>query len=98
MGDKQLEIEVLGLFAGELPNTVARLEGAQSERDWRLAAHTMKGSARAVGAWRVARAAQAAEQFRFDAAETDERRAAMGPITAAVSEALIYIRELSAAN
>ena len=62
MGDKQLEAEVLDLFAGELPKTVAALKRAATEEAWKMAAHTLKGSARAVGAWRLARAATVAER------------------------------------
>lgn len=62
MGDRQLEREILGLFAGDLPKALMALRAAGSEQDWKMASHTLKGSARAVGAWRVARAATAAEQ------------------------------------
>ena len=62
MGDRQLEREILGLFAGDLPKSLMALRAAGSEQDWKMASHTLKGSARAVGAWRVARAVAAAEQ------------------------------------
>ena len=62
MGDQQLELEVLDLFAGELPKTLGSLRAARTDMEWKMAAHTLKGSARAVGAWRVAAAAVAAEK------------------------------------
>jgi HPt (histidine-containing phosphotransfer) domain-containing protein len=62
MGDRQLEKEVLDLFLGQLPETISALNRASTERDWRIAAHTLKGSGRAVGAWRVARLAEHAER------------------------------------
>jgi HPt (histidine-containing phosphotransfer) domain-containing protein len=46
-----------------------------------MLAHTLKGSARGIGAWRVAAAAEAVEQ----AAET-ERLAAIDALAAAVAE------------
>lgn len=67
LGDPELEFEVLQLFAGEAPRTVALLKaaadaGAVALRDWRMGCHTLKGSARAVGAWRVADLAEVAER------------------------------------
>ena len=63
MGDIHLEKEVLDLFLGQLPQTIAALSQAASDRDWRIAAHTLKGSGRAVGAWRIARLAEQAERI-----------------------------------
>jgi HPt (histidine-containing phosphotransfer) domain-containing protein len=62
MGDIKLEKEVLELFLGQLPVTIKALSEATSERDWQIAAHTLKGSGSAVGAWRVARLAEHAER------------------------------------
>ena len=61
LGDKALEQEVLRLFLAQLPETIASLRSAATERDWKMAAHTLKGSSRAVGAWRIASLAQEAE-------------------------------------
>lgn len=61
LGDKALEAEVLGLFLAQLPETIASLRSAATERDWKIAAHALKGSSRAVGAWRIAALAQEAE-------------------------------------
>ena len=62
LGDVALEIEVLDLFLGQAPLTLASLADARTDKAWRDAAHTLKGSARAVGAFSVARAAQHAER------------------------------------
>jgi HPt (histidine-containing phosphotransfer) domain-containing protein len=59
--DQALEKEILGLFLAQLPETLAALTAAVNERDWKIAAHTLKGSSRAVGAWRIARLAEEAE-------------------------------------
>ena len=60
-GDQDLEREVLSLFLTQLPQTITALKSASSEHDWRIAAHTLKGSSRAVGAWRLASLAEHAE-------------------------------------
>lgn len=60
--DAALQIEVLGLFRDELPNALQRLRSAATAKEWHFAAHSLKGSARAVGANRLAALALAAEQ------------------------------------
>ncbi len=62
MGLRDLEIEVLNLFAGQAPTTLSSLRDADSEKAWHMAAHTLKGSARAVGAWSLATLAEDAER------------------------------------
>ena len=61
LGDAGLEREILELFFGQLPATIAALASAATPKDWKVAAHTLKGSGRAVGAWRIARIAEQAE-------------------------------------
>lgn len=61
LGDAGLEREILDLFFAQLPNTIAALAGAADNKEWKMAAHTLKGSGRAVGAWRIARIAEQAE-------------------------------------
>lgn len=61
LGDAALEREILDLFFNQLPATIAALAAAATPKDWKVAAHTLKGSGRAVGAWRIARIAEQAE-------------------------------------
>lgn len=60
-GDTALEQEILSLFIGHSPQCLAALESASSPAEWIAAAHSLKGSARAVGATTVAALAAAAE-------------------------------------
>ena len=62
LGNEMLEREVLGLFADQAPAYLARMQAAATQVDWREAAHTLKGSAAAVGAVKVARLAEAIER------------------------------------
>ncbi|MDH4981439.1 Hpt domain-containing protein [Hyphomicrobium sp. D-2] len=62
-GDAALEAEILALFSDQLPVTIRALKDATSIKDWNIAAHTLKGSARAVGAWSLANAAEEAENL-----------------------------------
>ena len=61
LGDAMLEREVLELFCSHAPGLIAELRRAGSDRSWRDAVHSLKGAARAIGAWEVARGAELAE-------------------------------------
>ena len=58
-------------------------------------AHTLKGSARGIGAWRVARAA---ERLELAGASGDQTAEALDGLTAASDEARSVIAELLRAN
>lgn len=92
-GSASLELEVLGLFAGQAPETLAFLKAAHDAKSWRDAAHTLKGSARAVGAWRVAEWAAAAEALREGHAHP-QREAAIEAVAEALEEVCLYIARL----
>jgi HPt (histidine-containing phosphotransfer) domain-containing protein len=97
LGDQSLEFEILALFAKQAPITLEALQAAGADRDWKIAAHTLKGSARAVGAWRVARLAEAAEGLsrRQNPAGCD---AALRELSAALAEASTFIATLNRAS
>jgi HPt (histidine-containing phosphotransfer) domain-containing protein len=61
-GDRRLGREVLGVFRAQANEYLAALEEAVDEDAWRMAAHTLKGAAGAIGAHRVAELAAAAEE------------------------------------
>ncbi len=69
-GDKALLAEVLGIFIDQARSVADRMQQDMSDDDWRLAAHTLKGAARGVGAWRLGDAADRAEPL-TDAAERE---------------------------
>jgi HPt (histidine-containing phosphotransfer) domain-containing protein len=94
LGNRALEAEVLALFAAQLPHTIAALRAAQCEKAWRVAAHTLKGSARAVGAWRLAELAQEAEHAPEVGAAVEQK--VVAAIEAAAGEAQRFIAALAA--
>jgi len=61
LGDHGLEHEVLALFDRQVGLLMARMETLDAPGVAALA-HTLKGSARGVGAWPMARAAEAVEE------------------------------------
>jgi HPt (histidine-containing phosphotransfer) domain-containing protein len=62
LGDRELEREILQLFQNQVPLYLDRLRAASTVREWREAAHSVKGSAKGVGAWGLAKQAERAEQ------------------------------------
>lgn len=75
----------------QLPETLAALRAAASQKDWKVATHTLKGSCRAVGAFRLGDIAQDAEKLAFSA-ESGACREAISRIEEAASEACVFIR------
>lgn len=63
LGNRSLEGEVLQLFLTQSKLYLSRLQEAKDDKAWRDAAHTIKGSARGIGAWQVADCAEEAEKL-----------------------------------
>ena len=61
LGDPRLEQEVLELFLKQAALVLGRI-AAESPASAAEGAHALKGSARGIGAWRLARAAQTFER------------------------------------
>ena len=72
LGDRRLEREVLELFLRQTTILLNRIADADPPLA-AAAAHTLKGSARGIGAWRVARAAELLEQAAGGAGGEDGR-------------------------
>lgn len=53
MQSEELEREVLGLFLAQLPAMLQMIGTATDAAQWKLAAHTLKGSAAAIGAGQI---------------------------------------------
>jgi HPt (histidine-containing phosphotransfer) domain-containing protein len=54
MNDRGLQIEVLGMFRTQLSDVIRQLDDCLPETDWRFVAHTLRGTAAAVGATEIA--------------------------------------------
>ncbi len=88
LGDRGLEREVLEIFARQTTIMLNRITVAEPALA-AAAAHTLKGSARGIGAWCVARAAERLEQAAAQGRE--------GDIDGAVEELKAASLEVSAA-
>ncbi|MGE3149391.1 MAG: Hpt domain-containing protein [Pseudorhodoplanes sp.] len=95
LGERDLEREVLALFVRQAAALAERMDGQSPDRV-AAAAHTLKGSALGIGAWAVARAAEAVEQT----ACGDHRRLAENRETLRlrITEACAAIAELLRAH
>jgi HPt (histidine-containing phosphotransfer) domain-containing protein len=95
LGDRSLEREVLQLFVRQASVLLGRMDKAEPDAIAALA-HTLKGSARGLGAWRVAAAAEAVELAPDMAA--DALVAALSALRATVEEAETVITDLLRTN
>ena len=93
LGERALEREVLALFCAQSKIYIERLRQARSDKDWKDAAHSLKGSASAIGAWRAAAAAERAEALSGEAL-AQGRALRLREIESAVREAETYIGAL----
>ncbi len=96
LGERALELDILDLFLDEAPRTLLRLREVAStcpfdSKGWLYGCHTLKGSARAVGAGDVAAAAEAGErETNLTLMPLEQHLAAM---TASLAVVTAYIAE-----
>ena len=90
LGDRALEIEVLQLFDMQTGMLLARMSGAEPASIATLA-HTIKGSARGIGAWSLVRAAEAVEAA---AAREGDINASLAALQAAAARVRAAIADL----
>jgi HPt (histidine-containing phosphotransfer) domain-containing protein len=86
LGDLSLEREVLAMFAGQSAGLVEALAGLPANAA--TLAHTLKGSARAIGAYRVAEAAERLEAALRDDVDASEALLELGDSVAEARAAI----------
>lgn len=96
LGDRRLQDEVLDLFDQQIALLVARMDTAPPGAVGTLA-HTLKGSARGIGAWAVVEAAEAIEAAVAAGADIAGPVDAMAAAGAAVRAAIAQMRQSEAA-
>jgi HPt (histidine-containing phosphotransfer) domain-containing protein len=85
-GDRAFRDEILALFLRDSKALLDRLAAAQTDSDWRLAAHSLKGMARGIGAFPLAEAAAQAEPL-ANGLRLEQRRAELAHIGRHLAEA-----------
>lgn len=88
LGNRTLENELLGLFRTQAGVYLARLADASDDTEWKNAAHSLKGSARGLGAWALAELAEEAEKL---LAAAEARPAIMVRIADAIAAVNAFI-------
>jgi HPt (histidine-containing phosphotransfer) domain-containing protein len=86
LGDADLEREVLAMFSGQAASLIGALATLPSEAG--ALAHTLKGSARALGAFRVA---DAAEYLEAVLRSGDDPSLALAELNEAITQARLAI-------
>ena len=87
--DRALETEVLTLFMDNGRRYIEIIRRADGDEDWRTAAHSLKGSARSIGAHSVAERAARVEQS--EPGNDGARAVATGELVAAFELAAAYL-------
>jgi hypothetical protein len=96
LGDASLEREVLQLFNRQADMLMARVKGTDAALA-AASAHTIKGSARGIGAWRIARDAETVE-LAATWADQGELELAVARLDASIGEAKVAIANLLRAH
>lgn len=89
LGNRELEREVLRLFSRQSKMLTERMRDADDGEALERCLHTLLGSARGIGAWKVAEAVEQAQQ-----ALHGEGRADLSAVSAAVAESADFIEIL----
>ena len=85
MDSPELGREIVGLFVAQLPTILDRLLNVSSSADWRIATHTLKGSALAIGACKIGEFARRLEPVN-GLEESEKRKILLSGLVRAVNE------------
>ncbi len=91
-GDAGLERELLGMFKDQAVLQFENIQSASSKDDWVMAVHTLKGSARSIGAEHVA-ALTADLEFVGYAGDKAEKHAVTNQLKHAVAVCIVKIEQ-----
>jgi len=83
--DLALQREVVELFLGHFAPVRTQLDAARSAQDWKFAAHSLKGSARSVGAPRVAAIAEKLDAMDFEESMMNRKTRLLDDLDAAMA-------------
>lgn len=97
-GDAGLRAEILGLFVEQVSSILAAFDPALDDDAWRHLSHTLKGSARGVGAFALGDVLAEAENLCGDTQDKERLRASLlARIAAEALAAMTQAKVLAAA-
>lgn len=91
-GDPDFECQVLDIFLDNAPGYLEILLSVEAE-DWKTSAHKLKGAARSIGAWRLARAAERAEFMGSPASGDPKRNEVIKSMGERLAELVRFIKD-----
>lgn len=80
-GDPDFEDQILNIFLDNAPGYLVKL-GTVDQGNWKATAHKLKGAARSIGAWQLARQAERAERMGTPAHGDTKRNAVVEELQA----------------
>lgn len=92
--DADLRQTFLSVFEENAPGYLAAL-AKSDQREWKDAAHKLKGAARAIGAWNLALGAERAEQMPAPGLKDHSRESVIEELGERLSKLLKHIRQNS---
>lgn len=90
-GDRGFQEQVLQIFLDNAPKYLEILCQPGNE-NWRTDAHKLKGAARGIGAWHLAREAERAEQMGYPPPSDPRRIKAVSELLKRLETTIQYIR------
>ena len=91
-GDPEFECSILDIFVDNAPGYLDTLFLEQNE-EWKMSAHKLKGAARSIGAWKLARAAERAEKRAQPPAGSSEREKLRTTLYGRLEELIAVIKQ-----
>lgn len=92
-GDNALLDEILTIFIEQASMWIDRMDPSLDDKEWHLAAHTLKGASRGVGAWALGDLAEQAEKL-VGAGQGEARRSIARDMKVCADAAIAYALEI----
>ena len=89
--DASLTAEVFGLFKNQVDLWSPQLQADLDDSSWEMMTHSLKGTARAIGAMQLAQICESAESLTGDGKRPGSRAVAIEKMEIAISQIMIEI-------
>lgn len=90
-GDASLTKEIFGLFKNQVDIWAKQLQADANDDIWAAVTHSLKGSARAIGAMKLAQACETAEAIIGESRRLSARQVAVDTLEIRIDRAMIEI-------
>ncbi len=90
-GDPDFENQILNIFLDNAPSYLTALKDVD-DGSWKATAHKLKGAARSIGAWRLAREAERAEHLGAPSVGDQKRIATVSELQSRMENLVRHIK------